>query len=82
MEFRRVHRKTDRTPEELAWLKEIREKFQRERPGLDDLAASGEYDGPFRHGDVMARPTSKPDRKIRTQSVQDGIPTEDRGNEV
>jgi hypothetical protein len=54
MALRRVHRKIERTPEELAELRATRERFQREKPGLDDLIASGNYEGPFRHGDVMA----------------------------
>jgi hypothetical protein len=54
MALRRVHRKIERTPEELAELRATRERFQREKPGLDDLIASGDYEGPFRHGDVMA----------------------------
>ena len=54
MALRRVYRKTERTPAELAELRAVREAFQRDRPGPGDLVASGEYDGPFRHGDVMA----------------------------
>jgi len=54
MAIRRVHRKIERTPEQLAELRAVREKFQREKPSLDDLVASGDYEGPFRHGDVMA----------------------------
>lgn len=54
MAVRSIHQKTERTPEELAELKATRERFQRERPGLDDLVDSGRYDGPFRQGDVSA----------------------------
>src|SRR4051794_6549472 len=54
MAIRRVHRKIERTPEQLAELRAAREEFQREKPSLDDLTSSGDYDGPFRHGDVMA----------------------------
>lgn len=54
MALRRIHRKVERTPEEVAELRATRERFQREKPGLDDLVASDEYEGPFRHGDVMA----------------------------
>src|SRR5438105_952543 len=42
----RIHRKTERTPEEKARLQAIRERFQREKPSLEDLVASGDYDGP------------------------------------
>ena len=45
--------KIERTPEDLAELKAARERFQRDRPGIDDLVAEG-YDEPVRHGDVMA----------------------------
>jgi Helix-turn-helix len=52
--IRRVHRKIERAPEQLAELRAVRDKFQREKPSLDALMASGDYQGPFRHGDVMA----------------------------
>jgi predicted XRE-type DNA-binding protein len=42
MTTERMHRKIERTPEEQRRLAEIRERFQRERPGLDDLSASGD----------------------------------------
>jgi hypothetical protein len=54
MALRRVHRKVERTPEQLAELRAAREQFQRDRPGLDDLIASGQYEGPYRQGDVLA----------------------------
>ncbi len=38
----RIHRSMPRTPEEKRRLQEIRERFQQERPGLDDLLASGD----------------------------------------
>jgi ribosome-binding protein aMBF1 (putative translation factor) len=53
-ERRRVFRKAERTPEELAELRAEREHFSRERPGPEDLIASGDYDGPYRQGDLMA----------------------------
>jgi DNA-binding XRE family transcriptional regulator len=40
----RIQRKTERTPEEKARLAAIREKFQRERPSLETLVATGEYE--------------------------------------
>lgn len=42
----RVYRHIDRTPEERARLKAARDRFQSERPSLDELVASGEYEGP------------------------------------
>jgi transcriptional regulator with XRE-family HTH domain len=54
MALRRVYRKIERTPEQLAELRAVRARFQSEKPSLDDLAASQDYEGPFRHGDVMA----------------------------
>jgi ribosome-binding protein aMBF1 (putative translation factor) len=53
MALRRVQRKTERTPEQMAELRAVRESFQREQPGQDELVASGDYDGPFRQGDIM-----------------------------
>ena len=54
MAFRRVQRKIERTPEQLAELRAVREKFPRDERSLEDLVASGDYEGPFSHGDVMA----------------------------
>jgi DNA-binding XRE family transcriptional regulator len=48
--MKRVHRKIERSPEEKARLKTIREEFQAARPSLDELVASGEYTEPVRHG--------------------------------
>ena len=42
MSAKRIHRKIERTPEQQRRLEEIRERFQRERPGLEDLLASGD----------------------------------------
>src|SRR5208337_1000550 len=53
-EHRRVYRKIERTPEELAELKAEREGFSRDRPSPEDLIASGDYDGPYRQGDILA----------------------------
>jgi len=39
----RKHRKIERTPEQLAELKAVRERFQREKPTRTELEASGEY---------------------------------------
>jgi DNA-binding XRE family transcriptional regulator len=51
---KRVTLKIERTPEELAELREERARFSRERPGPEDLIASGEYEGPYRQGNIMA----------------------------
>jgi DNA-binding XRE family transcriptional regulator len=53
MSERRVHRKIEWTPEDRARHKAIREKFQRERPTLEQLIASGEYLGPIPQGVVL-----------------------------
>ena len=42
MSAKRIHRRIERTPEQLRQLEEIRERFQRERPQLKDLLASGD----------------------------------------
>src|SRR5262249_49709730 len=39
----REHRKIERTPEQMAELKAVRERFQREKPTRKHLEASGEY---------------------------------------
>jgi Helix-turn-helix len=50
---KRVTLKVEQTPEELAELKAERERFSRERPGLEDLIASEEFEGPYRQGNIM-----------------------------
>jgi predicted transcriptional regulator len=42
MSAKRIHRKITRTPDEERRLKEIRERFARQRPSLEDLLASGD----------------------------------------
>lgn len=42
----RIHRKIERTPEDQARLRAVREKFQKERPTLDALLATGQYAEP------------------------------------
>ena len=46
MVIERIYQKTERTPEEQARIREIRERFQRERPSLEELVASGDCDPP------------------------------------
>ncbi|HKA07506.1 MAG TPA: helix-turn-helix transcriptional regulator [Gemmataceae bacterium] len=43
----RIHRKTERTPEQLAEIKAVRERFQREKPSPAKLVESGEYYPPI-----------------------------------
>ena len=42
MSGKRIHRKIERTPDQQRRLAEIRERFQHERPGLEDLLATGD----------------------------------------
>lgn len=42
MSAKRKHQKIERTPDQQRRLEEIREKFQRERPGLEELLVSGD----------------------------------------
>ncbi|HKI16792.1 MAG TPA: helix-turn-helix transcriptional regulator [Isosphaeraceae bacterium] len=51
---KRVSLKIEQTPEELADLKAERSRFCGERPGPDELIASGDYEGPYRQGNIMA----------------------------
>jgi DNA-binding Xre family transcriptional regulator len=53
MDMRHVRRKIERTPEQLAELRAARERFQRERPAPAELSASGEFEGPFNHGEIL-----------------------------
>lgn len=50
MAIERIHRPSERTPEEMARIREVRARFQRERPTLEELVASGECDPPVLQG--------------------------------
>jgi DNA-binding XRE family transcriptional regulator len=50
MSNERTHRDMKWTPEDRARHKAIREKFQKERPTLQQPIDSGEYTGPIPHG--------------------------------
>ncbi|MHB1524618.1 MAG: helix-turn-helix domain-containing protein [Candidatus Dormibacteria bacterium] len=45
-----IHRPSTLTPAERQRHKELRERFQRELPSLEQLVASGEYTPPIPHG--------------------------------
>ena len=47
----RRHMRIERTPEEQARIEAIRDRFQRERPSLEDLVASGECEPPISQGE-------------------------------
>ena len=49
----RKHCKSQRTPDDLAELRAERAQFSRTRPGPEEVAASGDFDGPYRQGDLL-----------------------------
>jgi DNA-binding XRE family transcriptional regulator len=53
MESKRIHRQVERTPEEKQRLAEIRARFQSERPGLEDLLASGDATEVVSHAEYL-----------------------------
>jgi hypothetical protein len=53
MSGKRIHRKIERTPEEQRQLDEIRVRFQRARPGLEDLLASGDVTDVVSQGEYL-----------------------------
>ena len=55
MKFRRRQVKIERTEEEKARLKAVRERFQREKPTSEQLVASGEYNPPIRQSEYWRR---------------------------
>ena len=63
----RVASQSERTPEELAELRAERTRFSRERPGPEQLVASGEYEGPYRQGNIMALLTGIAELKLRRE---------------
>jgi hypothetical protein len=58
--FDHLHRvKANRSPEDRARHAAIREEFKG-KPDFPELLATGEYDGPFRHGDFLAGLAAEP----------------------
>ena len=47
-------KRPERSAEELARYQAIRERFQREKPSLDELVASGEYNEPLPMGEYLS----------------------------
>ncbi|MGL4551672.1 MAG: helix-turn-helix domain-containing protein [Gemmataceae bacterium] len=47
------HRQSTRTPEDAARLRAEREKYQRERPTMEQLLASGDFEQPVPLGEVL-----------------------------
>jgi predicted transcriptional regulator len=53
MSTKRIHQKTQRTREQQKQLDEIRDRFQRERPGMEDLLASGDATEAVSQGEYL-----------------------------
>lgn len=53
MSAKRIHRRIERTPEQQRRLDEIRERFQREKPGIEDLLASGDASEVVSQGEYL-----------------------------
>lgn len=53
MSARHIHRKTERTPEQLAEIKAVREYYQREKPGPAELLARSGQDKFMTLGEYM-----------------------------
>jgi hypothetical protein len=63
----RVASPSERTPEELAELRAERKGFSRDHPSPEQLIASGEYEGPYRQGNLMALLTALAQLKRRRE---------------
>src|SRR3972149_2166361 len=53
MSAKRIHRKIERTSEEQRRLEQIRERFKRERPSLENLLASGDAGESVSQGEYL-----------------------------
>jgi predicted transcriptional regulator len=53
MSTKRIHQKIKRTREQQKQLEEIRRRFQRERPGMEDLIASGDATEAVSQGEYL-----------------------------
>lgn len=72
---KRIHRKIKRSPQEMRRLENVRRRFQREQPGLNDLLASGDASEVVSQGeylDLMTMlSTLKKHRKHKSLSLAD-----------
>ena len=68
MAGKRIHRDLNWSAEDRARHKAIREKFQRVRPTMDELIASGEYVGPIPHGVYLSLMAALHDLKAARES--------------
>jgi DNA-binding XRE family transcriptional regulator len=71
MALKRIKGKIDRTPDDLARIKSIREKFQRERPTVDQLLESGQYKEPVPLGVYLE--TKRLLHELKKQREEAGI---------
>ena len=51
--MKREHRQIERSAADKLRLKAVRDQFQTERPSLEELASSGQYTEPIKHGVVL-----------------------------
>lgn len=73
MTAKRIYRKIERTPEVQRELKQLRERFQHERPSLDNLAEHGDITGIMAHDEYLDRIVAAAGRKRgTTDSDRDG----------
>jgi transcriptional regulator with XRE-family HTH domain len=69
MAAKRIHMKTERAPEEQGLLQEVRQRFQENKPSIDDLVESGEFNEPVPHGEYLAvRQAAAALRKAREEA--------------
>jgi DNA-binding XRE family transcriptional regulator len=71
MKFRSVQQKTDRTPEDVARIKAIREKFQKERPTVEQLLQNEDYGNPIPLGAYLE--TKELLHKLKQEREQAGL---------
>ena len=54
MAVRRIHKQTELTPDQKARQQHVRAMFKDWHPGMDELLATGEYEGPFLQAQYLA----------------------------
>ena len=67
----RIHRSRQQSATAAAKERTKRNRFQRERPSLGDLVASGEYSDPLAHGDCWD--TWQTMEKLKSLRVSSGL---------
>ena len=68
--MKRVYKQVERTPEDLARIEAAREKFDRERPTLEQLVSSGDCEPPMPHAVFLSLGLATAERRATISATR------------